>query len=97
MDKKLKAKWVRALRSGRYVQGRSYLYLQYSHCCLGVLGRVHGLSDDDLRGCTMPSEMTPESRNKFPKLGGKVLGELATLNDTGVPFEMIAGLIDSAL
>ena len=48
MDKKLKAKWVKALRSGKYKQGREYLYANFSYCCLGVLCRVAGLKKEQL-------------------------------------------------
>lgn len=40
MDKKLKAKWVRALRSGRYKQGKGLLQRGERNCCLGVLCRI---------------------------------------------------------
>ena len=42
MDKKLKTKWVKALRSGKYKQGRLGLYNSESrgYCCLGVLASV---------------------------------------------------------
>lgn len=45
MDKKLKAKWVKALRSGKYKQlqkaGSSWTR-DGKHCCLGVLGDLLG-------------------------------------------------------
>ena len=38
MNPELKAKWVDALRSGKYKQGRIYLNSQgHKFCCLGVL------------------------------------------------------------
>lgn len=41
MDVELKTKWVAALRSGEYEQGRNYLCNDhsgdYTFCCLGVL------------------------------------------------------------
>lgn len=42
MDLKIKDKWVKALRSGRYKQGHGKLYLPWenSYCCLGVLCKV---------------------------------------------------------
>ena len=42
MDPELKAKWVAALRSGEYKQGRDVLHNNKSntYCCLGVLCRV---------------------------------------------------------
>ena len=40
MDKELKAKWIKALRSGKYKQARSALVSDRGYCCLGVLSRV---------------------------------------------------------
>jgi hypothetical protein len=42
MNKELKAKWIAALRSGKYKQGRSRLKHSGRHCCLGVLCEVAG-------------------------------------------------------
>lgn len=46
MNKKLKKKWVKALRSGEYDQGRNVLCRVDSegakYCCLGVLYEVAG-------------------------------------------------------
>lgn len=49
MNKTLKTKWVRALRSGRYKQGKEHLRIdavgtqQERFCCLGVLCEVAGM------------------------------------------------------
>lgn len=37
MDKEIKARWVEALRSGNYEQGRYNLRRRDQFCCLGVL------------------------------------------------------------
>jgi len=37
MNKVLKAKWVKALRSGKYKQGTRWLQANERFCCLGVL------------------------------------------------------------
>jgi hypothetical protein len=37
MNQELKNKWIEALRSGKYKQGRNYLRMGDSFCCLGVL------------------------------------------------------------
>lgn len=43
MNKTLKTKWVKALRSGKYEQGQGKLRsLQDEYCCLGVLASVTG-------------------------------------------------------
>lgn len=43
MDKKIKARWVKALRSGKYRQGRRSLRSKEGDrfCCLGVLCDLH--------------------------------------------------------
>ena len=41
MDKKLKAKWIKALKSGKYKKGdgalKKKVERRYTYCCLGVL------------------------------------------------------------
>lgn len=37
MNKEIKARWIEALRSGNYEQGKYYLRRGDSYCCLGVL------------------------------------------------------------
>lgn len=95
MDKKLKAKWVKALRSGKYKQQTSGR-LKTTHegyCCLGVLAEVAGkrkcLGDSFIR--------TGGIGSRYYILPKAVQHNLAALNDDGAPFEMIAGLIHAAL
>ena len=40
MRKDLKKKWIEALRSGRFKQGKNALKTNDKHCCLGVLCEV---------------------------------------------------------
>lgn len=40
MDKKIRAKWIRALRSGKYKQTRGQIKHRDAYCCLGVLCTV---------------------------------------------------------
>jgi len=49
-----KAKWIEALRSGKYKQGKSVLYNKdnNTYCCLGVAGSVAGMNCDDLNAGT---------------------------------------------
>lgn len=42
MNPEIKAKWVAALRSGEYKQGRGQLRIGDRFCCLGVLCDLHG-------------------------------------------------------
>jgi hypothetical protein len=43
VDPEIKAKWVEALRSGRYQQATGKLMTEEGYCCLGVLCEVAGL------------------------------------------------------
>jgi hypothetical protein len=48
MKKEMKDKWVKALRSGKYKQGFSWLRnTNNEFCCLGVLCEVNELSFDE--------------------------------------------------
>jgi hypothetical protein len=49
MDADLKAKWVEALRSGKYGKGQGRLHDERdgTYCCLGVLCKVLGADFDD--------------------------------------------------
>ena len=40
MVPKIKRKWIKALRSGRYKQGQEFLLKDNRYCCLGVLCKV---------------------------------------------------------
>jgi hypothetical protein len=45
MNKRIKARWLRALRSGRYKQGTGNLQpVEGKFCCLGVLCDLHAKS-----------------------------------------------------
>lgn len=61
MDAELKAKWIAALRSGEYVQGRGSLMRSYGphgdlsdgdqhmkYCCLGVLASCVGVKKEEM-------------------------------------------------
>lgn len=64
MDKELAVKWIEALRSGKYKQGRSRLKHAGRHCCLGVLCEVAGykIKRHDVDLCLTPlSEKLPKS------------------------------------
>jgi hypothetical protein len=41
MNKEIKAKWIAALRGGKYRQGREQLRKGGRFCCLGVLCNIH--------------------------------------------------------
>lgn len=93
MDKKLKAKWVKALRSGKYKQGMQALYQEGSYCCLGVLSCIA----TGKRG-----RAGAYSAKGGYDLADKVLGDaksqrLQTMNDGGCTFTEIADYIEERL
>ena len=60
MNKKIKTKWVKALRSGQYDQTQGYLCeiskKGDSFCCLGVLCDIYAREDKDRPGFVLPIE-----------------------------------------
>ncbi len=60
MNSEIKAKWLEALRSGKYVQGHRRLRRvtdlgKVTHCCLGVLCEVMGVEYGGAQYCPSPS------------------------------------------
>jgi hypothetical protein len=75
MNKEVKAKWVAALRSGKYEQGDGALLMDGKFCCLGVLCDLHaketGLkwSVEEGAGCYLDdSELPPKEVAKWAGL-----------------------------
>lgn len=95
MDKKLKSRWVKALLSGRYKQGREYLYDSHGpdFCCLGVLCLIAGAKRDEIDCIGLPKQV----KGYRDIIGRREASKLASMNDAGVPFDVLAGFIDEAL
>ena len=110
MNKKLATKWVNALRSGKFKQGKQHLLNEEGrYCCLGVLGtickvpkttlREMGALEDDLAvKCTIKTSLgTPSDDNKVKVQVGNTFKEfwsLAAANDSGASFRSIARWIE---
>jgi len=92
MDKDIKEKWVKALRSGEYTQGNMYLRTECGqHCCLGVLLEVQGCKD-------IPTHATEELPAGYEAgLSTDICLTLANKNDRGVSFAEIADYIEANL
>lgn len=86
MKPELKTKWIRALRSGKYKQGRGRLRTQKSSmCCLGVLCDITDPKGWNRTGRTWsygPAD-TMITRSMMDQLGidGGVCSRLACMND----------------
>jgi hypothetical protein len=92
MPIELKDKWVKALRSGKYKQGRGILYNpeEKSFCCLGVL--EHICLDGNVELCTScagqvlhPTNFRAvPSREFYDEYGidiNEIMGRLVQMND----------------
>lgn len=70
MDRKTKAAWIKALRSGEYRQGQGVLQRRSkkgpSYCCLGVLATV--------KGCTWRKTTDIMSEGYVPYFSEEVVG-----------------------
>ena len=112
MDQEIKQKWVKALRSGKYKQGETYLHRTDNRfCCLGVLcdlaakeGVVSAIKsdeDDVAYAYDAWSQILPPSVMAWADLAdaNPVAGAhaLANLNDTGTTFAQIADIIEEHL
>lgn len=99
-------KWVKALRSGKYKQGRRALHHlpTDTFCCLGVLceisdvavkHRPKGIDNVYYAGNAMTLPISVQNWIGINSDNPKVKGlELAAWNDRGEPFEKIADLIE---
>ena len=105
MKKKLKRKWVKALRSGEYCQTEGSLIDEKGYCCLGVLCDVMGIAqdedenfvDEDGRALTSlgSAHDDGEGLSGLVMKGGR--WELAKMNDHGATFDEIADWIEENL
>lgn len=108
MDVELKAKWVKALRSGEYKQGRGYLRQVESNsfCCLGVLCDIidpenwreledmYSFSKKSTDGSEYYGVMPPETKN-MAGVSADEEQRLMEMNDNKHnSFEEIAGYIE---
>lgn len=101
MNKEIKAKWVEALRSGKYKQGKSRLRTRTGYCCLGVLCSVLKARNWADGSAALPRLVQQQAglSSGLPEI--KYKGEtthLAYLNDgEGLDFNQIADLIEAQL
>ena len=95
MDAEIKRKWVEALRSGKYKQGRDQLQNGDTYCCLGVLCVVAGLPIFS-GNSTDPGNVSYQG---IYDLGVHHLTcpKLWSMNDSGRPFPEIADYIEANL
>lgn len=112
MNREIKAKWIEALRSGKYEQGKSQLRtLNDKYCCLGILCTLR--TDGEWKQWCEPDEDGLaeigcwEFKGNSEWLDGSYLLEigmtseeesaLADMNDSGKTFAEIADYIEKNL
>ena|SRR5436305_13802191 len=110
MDAQVKAKWIAALRSGKFQQDTGYLKRDSGngprYCCLGVLCEVidpnkftqlsNGIYDYGLHGFATHITV-PTNVQKNIGLSDEKCDELTGMNDTGDSFAVIADHIERTL
>lgn len=94
-------RWIKALRSGKYKQGREVLLKkeeERNYCCLGVAGIVCGIPERTLLNKQLLDK--PDLRKHFSKIpislrsSPKLQQSLAGMNDTKKSFKQIALYIE---
>ncbi len=104
MKPEIKQKWIDALRSGEYVQGRRALQRDGKFCCLGVLCNLHAKETNEawkemgggniyylgMRE-TLPVEVFTWSGLNVESF---LQHELIEANDEGIDFAQIADMIE---
>ncbi len=104
MNQDIKDKWIAALRSGKYQQGKYNLRKESSFCCLGVLCDISGKMEwkTDTTGSTIFSydkqkASLPESILGWADLRSYQQEPLVDRNDGGKSFSEIADYIEENL
>lgn len=99
MNRKIKQKWLNALRSGNFQQGTGKLRdSNGNYCCLGVLCEITGNGQNRDMSKSFPADKDPDgtdinSVKPFMGLSVKMQEKLAEMNDYGDTFEEIASYI----
>lgn len=103
MNRKLKLKWIKALRSGRYKQATSSLRQEGAYCCLGVLANVAGcrwLADEPILKGKAVGLRSDEGAYLSPvqfDISSRTQKKLAEFNDDGKTFDEIADYIEKRI
>lgn len=113
MNQRIKKLWIKALRSGKWKQGRAWLRIDGTRdgepefCCLGVLCDLHSRATDtawkgryyDQASATLPISVQQWAGidDADPILAPRLRTRASTFNDNGKTFEFIADRIEKYL
>ena len=93
----VRKKWIAALRSGKYEQGRDQLRSGKEYCCLGVLCDL-AVKNGVISRFIGKDGLLPRKVQKWAALstddGNYSTNKLTNLNDNGKSFEEIADVIE---
>ena len=105
MKKDVAKKWIKALRSGEYLQASGFLQVDNRYCCLGVLcklGEKEQISpayraDKTLSGGNLNAQAQIHDWSGMHSYTGSLLQlkDLTELNDAGTTFAAIADIIEA--
>lgn len=95
VNKDIKAKWIAALKGGKFEQGKGNLLRNGRYCCLGVLRHV--MNPDDTSKADGGGEMLSRQQLVSAGLNDDVQRDLSALNDSGLTFAGIADYIEENL
>ena len=68
LPKKDRDAWLKALRSGEYKQGKLRLHQSGKYCCLGVICKLKGITEEQMGGKGYPDGLPFEYREKLPEV-----------------------------
>lgn len=100
MNPKLKAKWIEALRSGKYKQTTKVLKDKKGYCCLGVLRELidPGSDDADENAQALSEDMCEiAGLERYTYKPANVQNIVSKMNDDGQNFLQIADYIEANL
>lgn len=91
MNPDIKIKWIEALRSGKFKQGKGRFYQKNSdtYCCLGVLCVIQNAPFENYCGRNYPSEQWVAGLSYHIDFS-----DLSRMNDSGKTFSEIANYIE---
>lgn len=94
-----KEKWIAALVSGEYEQGKEHLCVNDKYCCLGIACVVSGakMTVDLGEWGTIPSLRQTENVPRQLIVNEDLIRTLYEMNDSGITFPEIANWINENL
>ena len=103
MNQEFKKKWIEALRSNDYLQGKGYLCKDNKYCCLGVACIIDGLpaiNDPDIENIkAFEDQIMIPYYERYNSWGLKFtnIDILTNMNDNNASFIEIADWIEENL